>query len=179
MTSKASHWAERTHSTKQKKTGAEKAHSRSPGASHHNFAAISGEKCCFCSRKLPVSKGPLVAYDRRLILSAKISKRTSISRQHWQLQYNKVNRRPAQLTFLMIWTIKLANSGLPPWFEGKPEKGFFLQSREAGIGTSEVLVGFKRGEKCRSRSSIFPRKEGGAKKIEPKVVRLLSFSRES
>ncbi len=77
----------------------------------------------------------------------------------WASLYNKVNRRPAQLTFLMIWTIKSANSGLPPWFE---ENGIFFQSREARIGSP--VVGFKRGEKCRSRSSIFFPEGRGAKK---------------
>ncbi len=87
--------------------------------------------------------------------------------------YNKVKRRPAQL----IRFLRLGQSTwrIPDFRRSLREKEVFFKAGKLG---SEVLVGFKRGEKCRSRSSIFPRKEGGAKKNRAKVVRLLSFSRE-
>ncbi len=77
--------------------------------------------------------------------------------------YNKVKRRPAQL----IRFLRLGQSTwrIPDFRRGLREKEVFFKAGKLG---SEVLVGFKRGEKCRSPSSIFSPEGRGGKKIEPK-----------
>ncbi len=111
--------------------------------------------------------------------------------------YNKVKRRPAQLRFLMIWTtIKLANSGLPPWFEGKPEKvffsskqgswdrnfgspGWFQKRRKMSVSFVNFSPEGRRSQKKQSQSGsfalLFARKKASNRLASSKKGRKASF----